>query len=235
MARSPFVWLLLIVVGLTAALLLLRPTGGAGIDINGGHIAQAVALVLVLGFLLSGMVGRARFGGAARYALAWGVIFLVAIVGYTYWDDLASVARRVAAEVVPGQPVTVETGGKSGEVIINRFRGGHFVVVATVNQAPIEMMVDTGASVITLTPEDARLAGIPTRDLAYRVQVQTANGTALAAAVILDRLAIGSIERRRVSALVAQPGMLDTSLLGLNFLNSLESYTVSGRRMILTP
>jgi aspartyl protease family protein len=65
--------------------------------------------------------------------------------------------------------------------------------------------------------------------------VQTANGATLAAAVVIDRLAIGSIERRRVAALVAQPGMLDQSLLGLNFLNSLQSFTVSGRQMILTP
>ncbi|MND05129.1 hypothetical protein D3C83_257330 [compost metagenome] len=57
----------------------------------------------------------------------------------------------------------------------------------------------------------------------------------MAAPVIISRVAVGSIEIRRVAALGAQPGMLESSLLGLNFLNALESFTISGNRMTLTP
>lgn len=234
MTRSPFFWLVVGVFGLTLVLLLLRPTGAAAFDVTSAQVAQALGLVAVLAFVLLGITGRGTFGRAARNALAWGLVLVVILVGYTYWDEISLIAQRVAGEIVPGNPV-VQTDGKTGEVVITRSRGGHFVVNATLNYAPIEMMVDTGASVITLTPEDARFAGIETRLLNYNVPVQTANGTTLAAAVVIDRLAIGTIERRRVSALVAQPGMLDQSLLGLNFLNSLQSFTVSGRQMILTP
>lgn len=233
MTRSPFFWLVLGVFGLTLVLLLLRPTGAATFDVTSAQVAQALGLVAVLAFVLLGITGRGTFGRAARNALAWGLVLVVILVGYTYWDEITSLAQRFTGAVVEGAPVT--TDGKSGEVVITRGRGGHFVVNVTLNYAPIDMMIDTGASVITLTPEDASFAGIQVRQLNYNVPVQTANGTALAAAVVIDRLMVGSIERRRVSALVAQPGMLDQSLLGLNFLNSLQSFTVSGRQMILTP
>ncbi len=234
MTRSPFFWLVLGVFGLTLVFLLLRPTGAATFDVSAAQVVQALGLVAVVAFVLLGLTGRGTFGRAARNALAWGLVLVVILVGYTYWDDIKLIAQRVAGEVVTGTPVT-QTDGKTGEVVIARGRGGHFVVNATLNYAPVDMMVDTGASVITLTPEDASFAGIETRSLNYNVRVQTANGTTLAAAVVIDRLVVGSIERRRVSALVAQPGMLDQSLLGLNFLNSLQSFTVSGRQMILTP
>jgi aspartyl protease family protein len=234
MTRSPFFWLVIGVFGLTLVLLLLRPTGAGAFDVDSAQVAQALGLVAVLAFVLLGVTGRGTFGRAARNALAWGLVLVVILIGYAYWDEISLIAQRVAGEISPGTPVT-QTDGKTGEVVITRGRGGHFVVNATLNYAPIEMMVDTGASVITLTPEDARFAGIQTRLLNYNVPVQTANGTTLAAAVVIDRLTIGSIERRRISALVAQPGMLDQSLLGNNFLNSLQSFTVSGRQMILTP
>jgi len=69
--------------------------------------------------------------------------------------------------------------------------------------------------------------------LTYDVTVDTANGRARAASVTLDRVTVGSIVERAVPALVAQPGQLRTSLLGMSFLTRLERWEVRGERLVL--
>lgn len=95
------------------------------------------------------------------------------------------------------------------------------------------MVVDTGASSVVLTPDDAKVAGLPLALLNYTVSIETANGRARAAPVTLDRIALGELEERSVEALVVQPGQLRTSLLGMSFLNRLQSWQVSGDRLMM--
>ena len=66
-----------------------------------------------------------------------------------------------------------------------------------------------------------------------QINVDTANGRTRAAPVTLDRLAVGDIVERAVPALIAQPGQLRTSLLGMSFLNRLESWEVRGDRLMM--
>ena len=84
-----------------------------------------------------------------------------------------------------------------------------------------------------LTQEAAKAAGLPLDFLNYSVQVETANGRTRAAPVTLDRVRVGAIEERQVSALIAQPGQLRMSLLGMSFLNRLKSSEVRGDRLLL--
>ncbi|MFD2031340.1 TIGR02281 family clan AA aspartic protease [Ancylobacter dichloromethanicus] len=94
----------------------------------------------------------------------------------------------------------------------------------------IPMLVDTGASSVVLTPEDAVAVGLPIEFLRYDIPIDTANGRARAAAVVLDRIGIaGSIEERDVPALIASPGTLKHSLLGMTFLSRLASFEISRR------
>jgi aspartyl protease family protein len=95
------------------------------------------------------------------------------------------------------------------------------------------MVLDTGASSVVLTQDDARAAGLPLEVLNYTVGIDTANGRTRAAPVTLDRVAIGGLEERSVDALVVQPGQLRTSLLGMSFLNRLQSWQVNGDRLML--
>jgi aspartyl protease family protein len=69
--------------------------------------------------------------------------------------------------------------------------------------------------------------------LSYSVNIDTANGRTRAAPVTLDQLAVGGIVERAVPALIAQPGQLRTSLLGMSFLNRLESWEVRGDRLVM--
>ena len=118
-------------------------------------------------------------------------------------------------------------------VEVARTGGGDFAISAQINGARVPMVLDTGASSVVLTPDDAKAAGLPLDLLRYTVNIDTANGRTRAAPVTLDRLAIGALEERSVEALVVQPGQLRTSLLGMSFLNRLQSWQVNGDRLIL--
>ncbi len=130
---------------------------------------------------------------------------------------------------MPGRAAS--RGVRTVEIV--RGRSGDFQVSAQVNGARSSMVLDTGASAVVLTQEAAKAAGLPLEVLAYNVNVDTANGRTRAAAVTLDRLAVGDIVERSVPALIAQPGQLRTNLLGMSFLNRLESWEVRGDKLIM--
>jgi aspartyl protease family protein len=118
-------------------------------------------------------------------------------------------------------------------VEIARGSGGSFALAMQVNGARILMVLDTGASSVVLTQEAARAAGLPLEILNYSVNVETANGRARAAPVMLDRVSIGTITERSVPALVAQGAALRSNLLGMSFLNRLQSWEVRGDKLLL--
>ena len=132
------------------------------------------------------------------------------------------------AELVPGRAAT-----RGRTVEIARGPGGSFFVTVQINGARVSMVLDTGATAVVLTQEAAKAAGLPLEVLTYSVNVDTANGRARAAPVTLDRLSVGGITERAVPALIAQPGQLRTNLLGMSFLNRLQSWEVRGDKLIL--
>jgi len=128
------------------------------------------------------------------------VVGFVLVFAYTYRDDLRTVGERVMAQLAPGRAAM--RGERAVEIV--RGRGGDFQVAAQVNGTRVAMALDTGASAVVLTQEAAKAAGLPLELLSYTVQVDTANGRARAASVVLDRLTVGGIVERSVPALIAQ-------------------------------
>jgi len=86
---------------------------------------------------------------------------------------------------------------------------------------------------VVLRPEDGRLLGFEVDQLRYVVPVQTANGTTYAASIHLKTLSVGKIRMNNVEALVAKRGALRENLLGMSFLNRLNSYEFSGEYLTL--
>jgi aspartyl protease family protein len=183
-------------------------------------------IVLVSGAVLA--IFRQNFSQALASALFWVVIALVLVLAYTYRFEVYDIADRVLVELVPGR---VSTRGRMVELA--RANNGDFQVTTEVNGVRVPMVLDTGASAVVLTHDAAKAAGLPLEFVKYTVNVETANGRTLAAAVMLDRVAIGGIVERSVSALIAQPGQLKTSLLGMSFLNRLQSWEVRGGRVLM--
>jgi aspartyl protease family protein len=223
-------WLALFILALAAMLLVSNDSGMiAGLDSDVfGYVALLLALAVFIG---GGLLGsyRGRIGSMTRDAVTWLALGLGLVTIYAYKDELMPIAARVVGELLPGSAMTVEqsTGGLT-EVKIRKRLDGHFTATTEVNGKSISMIVDTGASTIVLTPEDAKKAGIDVSGLTYRVPVITANGRTVAARIRLNEVAIGPLDRKEVDALVAQPGALTQSLLGMSFLSRLRSYEFSG-------
>jgi aspartyl protease family protein len=111
---------------------------------------------------------------------------------------------------------------------------GHFGVEPTINGTRVRMMVDTGATTVTLTEKDARAVGInpPSRD--FSMKMSTPNGVVLVAPALLPEIAIGDIVVRDVRAVVVPEDKLQVSLLGMSFLSRLSHFEVTGDRLVLT-
>jgi aspartyl protease family protein len=118
-------------------------------------------------------------------------------------------------------------------VQISRGQGGEFALQAKINGVAAPMVIDTGATSVVLTYETAKAAGLPLEVLEYDVDLETASGHTKAARLTLDRLAIGKLVERSVPALVVPHGQMKTNLLGMSFLDRLESWEVRPDSLML--
>jgi aspartyl protease family protein len=229
------VWIGLIAIFI-AIIALIAQNAGALLGMHGDQFVRTVVGLMILIALAGGLISfyRDKVGDAVRAAALWALAFIGLIIVYTYRYDLIAVAERIGGELTPsgGQTDISEPGARDRQVRIKR-DGGHFFARTRVNGAPVEMLVDTGASSVVLRPQDAEMAGIDLRDLRFSVPVNTANGVAYTARVRLEDVSIGGIRLRNVEALVAQPESLSQSLLGMSFLSRLRSYEFSGDFLVL--
>jgi aspartyl protease family protein len=118
--------------------------------------------------------------------------------------------------------LTVLRPSSNRTLVYRADRRGHFSLTATVNGAPIRVVVDTGASLVALTLDDARAAGIGRSELVFNQLTQTANGRVRFAPVMLREVRIEQLSIENVPAAVIEN--LDQSLLGMSFLNRLKSF-----------
>lgn len=192
----------------------------------GQSTLRIVMAVCLAGFTL--LVFRKQLLQALEATLFWGLIALLLIVGYSYRSELLDARDRVLAELMPGY-----VAGQGRNVELVRDNGGDFAITAHVNGVEIPMVLDTGASSVVLTQEAARSAGLPVEMLEYSTKIDTANGRTQAASVTLDRMDVGNLTEKSVPALVVQHGQLKHNLLGMSFLNRLESWEVRGDKLRL--
>ena len=159
---------------------------------------------------------------------------------------LAMLAATAGAVVAYGDPGRIARAGdtvsemlrkrvgpSARAVQVPRGQSGEFALVARINGVRAPMVIDTGATSVVLTYETAKAAGLPLELLDYDVDVETAGGHTKAARLTLDRLAVGKLVERSVSALVVPRGQMKTNLLGMSFLDRLESWEVHPDRLML--
>jgi aspartyl protease family protein len=120
----------------------------------------------------------------------------------------------------------------SNTIVYTANEQGHVVLDAAINGAPVRMLVDTGASLVTLTPTDARSVGINPTSLPFSGHVQTANGTARMAPVTLREIRIGQLSLYDVPAGVLEH--LSVSLLGMSFLSRLQGYEMRDGKLTVS-
>lgn len=180
-------------------------------------------------------------------AASWVCAALILAAALFHYDDLKAVAGSVlglpelqdqiagmqhGSKPEAGESLSAATGA-SRTVELQAGRNGHFETEANINGRSIQVMVDTGASLVALTWEDAMTAGLSVRDADFTGQVRTANGTALVAPVTLDKVTIGDITVFGVRGVVSKPGALSTTLLGMSFLGKLSRAEMRRDSLIL--
>ena len=190
---------------------------------TGDDTARLIYLVL-LGCVIGGyffLSGRQRLGETARAAALWGFIFIGVIVAYGLWND-------VQRTVLPTQTVFSE----EGVIEAPRQGDGHFYLTLSVDGTPIEFVVDTGATDVVLSKDDARRVGIDPDTLVYGGRALTANGEVRTARVRLPNVMVGDIEEGTVRASV-NDGDLSVSLLGMSYLERFGRIEIRGDRLLL--
>ena len=191
-----------------------------------GDGARFVYLVLLLAFLGGGLfwgLRRASLSRNLRHAAIWLALGLVVFVGYSFRDEARFVLDRVQGDLAPERGY----GATEGEISFRAGRGGHFAVEALVEGVPIVFLVDTGASDVVLSAEDARRLGLDPARLDYTRAYQTANGTVMGAPLLLEQVTVGPVVVRDVRASVNSAPM-EGSLLGMSFLGRIGGYRVLG-------
>jgi aspartyl protease family protein len=185
-----------------------------------------VFYILAIVLVASSLVGmRLPIAKAAKMLLAWLAIFGVAFVLFSFRSEFSAVGQRLYASAF-GTPV--ESGG---ELRISMAEDGHFWVRGSLNGESVRFLVDSGASVTTVSAETARNAGIvPT---SRKSVVNTANGRVIMSRAYADRLEVGSIERREFPIDINEGD--DTNILGMNFLSSLSGWRVERGDLVLRP
>lgn len=190
---------------------------------NPDDTARLVYLSLLGGAVLMWFFAqnRASWGKVTQQAIIWGLIFIGVVAAAGLWSDIQRSIR-------PEYSVS-----ESGQIRIPRAEDGHYYLTAEVNNAKIRFVIDTGATQIVLTRDDAEAAGIDTGSLVYFGRANTANGEVRTASVRLDRFAIGPVEDFDIRALV-NSGEMNGSLLGMSYLQEFSSMEFRNGELLLT-
>lgn len=230
--NDKFLWLVIFGLVIAVIVLISRHDEGTVGPMDTNAFASLVyfsaLLLLIGGGFYSVFYGR--FQEKLKSIGIWlGIVALLA-AAYHYRGDIVRVVDRIFTVVTPDQDITASI---PNSVRVDRNAAGDFNVQVRVNGAALPMLIDTGASSVVLTVEAARAAGLPVDLLKYDITIETAKGRSFAAAVVLDQVRIGNIVERRVPALIVRQGDLRMSLLGMSFLQRLESFELRGKQMVL--
>jgi len=199
-------------------------------SVSGGD--QALAFVYLLGcivLVLSALaVHRAPIGKVLKMALAWMLIFAAGFAIFALREDFSALGRRIAAAAW-GSDDSQQTQG--GELRIAMAEDGHFWVNGELNGQPVRFLVDSGATVTTISRETAERAGVESSGRAIRVD--TANGNVLVDRARADTIKLGPIERSDIGVAIARGDTIN--VIGMNLLSTLSRWSVENRTLVLRP
>lgn len=226
---------LLLALGLMAVRLLTWPLWA-----DAPATVRLVAIALIIALLTIALLGCAiaRNGTRYRNLIAWvgitSTLGAAAILDrdYAVWQD-----QRLWIDLARGDATLVATSNRTatelrdGQIILPRQIDGHYYIDAEINGVTVNFLVDTGASGVALTLEDARRIGIRIDRLDYSITVSEASNTALAAPLTIRTLSLPGRQFEDIPALVMQGG--DRSLLGMSVLERFGSVEIRGDRLVL--
>jgi len=187
---------------------------------------RTLYLVLLLVLVLASVVGmRMPIGKTLKMAAAWVGIFGLTFILFAFRGDFSALGQKLRAEAM-GTPIS-----DAQQIRIPISEDGHFWIDATINGEPAPFLVDSGASITTISRETADKIGIGNSD--DRETAYTANGAVQMQRAVASSLNVAGIERSELAIRVNDND--DTNVIGMNFLSSLASWRVEGNYLILRP
>ena len=177
--------------------------------------------------------------GFFSFVMLLAVVMGGAVYAIKHRDDFAKIAKIVADGTTrtnvqnSDDTDTPRRDSADGDMEIKANGSGHFETEAEVNGSAIDVMVDTGATLVALTYEDAERAGLRLRSADFTHEVRTANGVAKVAPVDLGSITIGDITVRNVRGAVTERGKLHKTLLGMSFLSRLSRVEMRANALVL--
>lgn len=224
-------WPILVVFAMTAIVLV----SGVAVPVDVQDEEAVMRLVYTL-ILASGIViaaaGRVILHQGWRtvhYGFVWSCVFAAMLMAYSFRSDM-----QVALAGLKGRPVqSIALSQAQIETELRRGWDGHYRADAIVNGVGMRLMVDTGATMVLIPFEQASAIGIDTSAIDFSIPVMTANGRSTVAPIRIASIVVGQIMVRDVVAAVAQPGRLQTGLLGMSFLDKLGETSFQGDRLFL--
>lgn len=184
---------------------------------SNGLIAIAFIACLFLNFAARAIANPVAQRRTRNLAL-WGMIGLATWLAVDLTQD-------------GGQYSTV--ANNAGEIILPRADDGHYYLTALINDVPVTFVIDTGATAIVISQEDARAVGLAPETLAYLGRANTANGVVQTAPVRLHSISVAGITDFDVRAVV-NGGELGTSLLGMTYLQRFDKVAIENNQLVLT-
>jgi len=186
--------------------------------------AQLIYLIL-LGAMVAGwffLQSREGMNRTLQYAAVWGMIFVGGAAAVGLWQDISRDAGAPQMSV-----------SEDNRIIVPRARDNHYYLTLEVNNTPVRFVVDTGATDMVLSGEDAARAGLDPAELRYTGTASTANGIVRTAYVRLDQVTLAHVTDRNVPAVVNE-GEMNQSLLGMGYLQRWGRIEIAGGELILT-
>ena len=195
---------------------------------DGSSLIWGVVMAVLL--LSSLAARRLPLGETLKMILAWVAIFAALFALFSFRSEFGIIWERVKADVAG----TANQQLVGNTLKLKRGDGGHFSVLARINGKPVNFLVDSGASVTSVSTETADAAGIEYSRSSIPVMLETANGRAMAWRGEISEFDVGGIKTSDHFVLVGE-ALGDTNLLGMNFLDSLSRWKVEGNVMTLEP
>jgi len=192
------------------------------------HIVYSLILLAFLGssfFLKSNQKSK-----KIKQLLVWFIIIFVILILYSYRDIFSGFQNRIAGELNPTKAIV----SQNNVIEIRKADDNHFYIQLKINNKNILFLIDTGASDITLSLRDAKRIGVNINKLKFNKPYMTANGMIYGAPIKINKVKISSLEFRDIYMSVNKEKM-NTSLLGMSFLNRFSEYQIIGDKLFLKP
>lgn len=198
------------------------------IEQDGPSLIWGIVMVMLLVSSLAAR--RLPMGQVAKMALAWIAIFAAFFAVFSFRFEFRAIWERVKADIAGTGSQSV-----SGEAIeLRRQDDGHYWLQLEVNGAPVQFLIDSGATTTALNAETATEAAVDVDSSGYPVIISTANGRVAAKRGVVRSMKVGPHEIKDHNVVVSE-NFGDTNVLGMNFLDSMKNWKVEGNVMTLQP